>query len=132
MSFTLHVFVDHDEHETLMQGWEFPDVIVGGKTYDEAEAQFKKFVGISLRAKLLELLKTVKDIPKDATMNDNDKNIIKLLVSFYEIVDSNVDSDMVAEASVDILKCLEMYFKLPSVKSAYAHIPNDTKKVIFA
>ena len=136
MAVKLHVFVKNgnldSKETTIMQGWEFPDVIVEAKSYKKAEDEFKKGVQTALRVNILESLEQLQNNVVDNSMNEMDTFFINTIGDYFHTLDSNISDESAIIISKAFLKVLTSYLEILSTKEQYNTIPPaDTKEVLF-
>ncbi|MDI1495944.1 MAG: hypothetical protein K8823_1252 [Cenarchaeum symbiont of Oopsacas minuta] len=129
MELKLHVFLESDSDGIVMQGWEFTDVVVSGKTFDQAKDKFIQAVKTSLKADILVACDMLKNAMNESNFPLN-TTFLKVLQIYNECLIKYENDDVMTFTSNKILlEVLDEHLKVIKSKPL-EYTPNGEKKEI--
>lgn len=131
MTITLNIFVSEYKNEVIIQGWEFPTVIVSSKTYDDAENKFKKAVETSLRANVLQLFENLQSCFVKENLTKDGQEIHENMIKLFNTLNSPASSSVAVRASLDFLFVLTQHLKSLDKDEYGKTPPAGTKQVLY-
>lgn len=117
----LHAFIEKDEESTVLQGWEFSDVIVSGDTLEKAKKKFVDAVKISLKA---DILQACESLGNSIQKNNVPGNIyfLRVLDTYTKcIIEYQHNDEMTDESNKIFLEMLKIYL---------ANVPNNPQSSV--